>query len=192
MASTEEADHASPMPLASWCTVTASTNSDQIRPRFAGARFMGGIMERHDGSFEPAGAGQRQYNPNLAPGGPVPPSGGSRYNEPPGGQSPQDQQYQVGRPPADKSVGAALVLTFLFGGLGLFYSSVLGGIVMTVVELLTVIIAIVTLGFGLVLFAFVWPATMLWGALSASRKHRDFEMWRAQYGATYYHQQGRI
>jgi len=48
-------------------------------------------------------------------------------------------------PPVDKSVGAALVLTFFFGPLGLFYITVLGAVIMTVVA---IIVAILTVGIG--------------------------------------------
>lgn len=59
---------------------------------------------------------------------------------------------------APKSMGAALVLTFLFGPLGLLYATVPGGLIMMVVSLL---VAVVTLGAGLLV---VWPITMLWAA----------------------------
>jgi hypothetical protein len=61
-----------------------------------------------------------------------------------------------------KSVGLALALTFFFGPLGLFYSSVIGGVVMLI---LSVILAATT--FGVSLF-FTWPACMIWGAIAAS------------------------
>jgi hypothetical protein len=40
--------------------------------------------------------------------------------------------------PKDKSVGAALVLTFLFGPFGLLYSSILGGLVMLAAALVLI------------------------------------------------------
>lgn len=72
----------------------------------------------------------------------------------------------------DKSVGAALVLTFLFGPLGLFYVSIVGAIVMCVG---TIVVALLTAGIGL---AIVWPICMVWSAVAASRMHSEFEMWR--------------
>jgi hypothetical protein len=48
----------------------------------------------------------------------------------------------------DKSVGAALVLTFLFGPLGIFYVSILWAVVFV-----ALIVAVLTLGLGLLL---VW------------------------------------
>lgn len=55
-----------------------------------------------------------------------------------------------------KSQGIGLILTFLFGSLGLLYSTVIGGIIMIIVEIL---VAIFTLGIGLVvthLICIVW------------------------------------
>ena len=62
-----------------------------------------------------------------------------------------------------KSVAIALVLTFLFGPLGLLYSSVLGGVVMFVVS---GIVAVFTLGVGLLV---TWPICMIWAAVAANR-----------------------
>jgi hypothetical protein len=75
-------------------------------------------------------------------------------------------------PPLDKSVGAALVLTFFFGPLGLFYITTVGAVVMTIVA---IIVAIITVGFGLLL---IWPITMVWSAVVASRQHQEFETWK--------------
>lgn len=71
----------------------------------------------------------------------------------------------------DKSVGAALVLTFLFGPLGLLYSSVLGGLIMLV---LGGFLMITTLGLAIVI---VWPVSMLLGAVAASSKHSKYQAW---------------
>lgn len=72
--------------------------------------------------------------------------------------------------PPDKSVGAALVLTFLFGPFGLFYASVLGGIVMLCFAL---VIGIATLGVALPV---AWFGSMIWGALAASGKHSRHQL----------------
>jgi hypothetical protein len=74
--------------------------------------------------------------------------------------------------PIDKSVGAALVLTFFFGPLGLFYINVRGAVIAIIVSL---IVGLLTLGFGLL---FVWPITMVWAAVTASTKHQKFEEWK--------------
>lgn len=68
----------------------------------------------------------------------------------------------------DKSVVLSLVLTFFFGPLGLFYASVWGALTLIVVAAVGVV---PTLGFILI---FVWPASMVWGAIESSKKHRTF------------------
>jgi hypothetical protein len=73
----------------------------------------------------------------------------------------------------DRSVGAALVLTFFFGPLGLLYVSVLGAILLTI---LAIIVAVLTLGLGLVL---IWPVSMIWAALAASNQHSRYQAWLA-------------
>jgi hypothetical protein len=75
------------------------------------------------------------------------------------------QQVQVASPIViyrPKSVGLALALTFFFGPLGLFYSSVVGGIVMLIAS---VILAATTYGISLLV---TWPVCMIWGAIAAS------------------------
>ena len=68
----------------------------------------------------------------------------------------------------DKSVAVALVLTFLFGPLGLFYASVGGAVALIVLAAAGVV---PTLGYVLI---FVWPASMMWAAIAASNKHKVF------------------
>jgi hypothetical protein len=78
------------------------------------------------------------------------------------------------RMPSDKSVGAALLLTFLFGPLGLFYVSVLAACLMIVV---TIFLGIITLGFGLPV---AWCACMIWGGVAASNQHSRHQLWFVQ------------
>ena len=84
----------------------------------------------------------------------------------------------LGQVPRDKSVGAALVLTFLFGPLGLFYLGAVPGIVG-----LFVLIPIAVVG-GLVTFGavslFVWFITMVWAAVRAGRDHSVFQAYIAR------------
>jgi len=61
-----------------------------------------------------------------------------------------------------KSIAISLILTFLFGALGMLYSTIWGALIMIVVS---IIVATVTLGMGLFL---VWPICMIWGALAAA------------------------
>lgn len=60
-----------------------------------------------------------------------------------------------------KSVGISLLLTFLFGSVGMFYSTVLGAIIMLIVE---VVVGTLTLGLGLIV---THPICMIWAALAA-------------------------
>ncbi len=68
----------------------------------------------------------------------------------------------------DKSVTLALVLTLFLGPLGLFYVSAWGAVALVVVAAAAVV---PTMGFVLI---FVWPASMVWAALVASKQHNDF------------------
>jgi len=60
-----------------------------------------------------------------------------------------------------KSPGIAIILTVLFGPLGMFYSTISGGFIMSII---TIIVGIFTFGFGLIV---TWPICILWAALAA-------------------------
>jgi hypothetical protein len=62
---------------------------------------------------------------------------------------------------APKSVGVAIILTVLFGPLGMFYSTIVGAITMMIIS---AIVALLTVGLGLI---FTWPVCIIWGALAA-------------------------
>lgn len=59
-----------------------------------------------------------------------------------------------------KSVGIGLLLTFIFGPIGMLYGTIGGGFIMMVVNL---VIGIPTFGLGLL---FTWPIQLIWVALS--------------------------
>jgi hypothetical protein len=63
-----------------------------------------------------------------------------------------------------KSVGVAFLLTFLFGPLGMFYSTVGGALIMCLIAVLT---SAGTAGAALFI---VWPISILWGCLAASNR----------------------
>jgi len=65
-----------------------------------------------------------------------------------------------------KNPGVAILLTILFGPIGMLYSTILGAIVMFIVS---VLVALVTIGFGLIL---TWPICVLWAALAAVSYNR--------------------
>ena len=67
------------------------------------------------------------------------------------------------RPAAEtKSVALAALLGFLFGPMGMLYSTVLGAAVMFLV---CAFVGFVTLGFGLIL---TWPVCAIWAAIAAN------------------------
>ena len=68
--------------------------------------------------------------------------------------------------PKSKSVGVAILLTFLFGPLGMLYSTVIGAWVMLVVS---GIVGIQTFGGGLL---FTRPVCIIWGAISVSSANK--------------------
>jgi hypothetical protein len=61
-----------------------------------------------------------------------------------------------------KSVLVAGLLTFFFGPIGMFYSTVIGAIIMLV---LYVAVGIITLGFGLII---LHPIAIIWACLAVS------------------------
>ena len=117
--------------------------------------------------------GQQQYAQ------PMQPYGGqtSSYAQPQGQQAPYGQAYApnivinnvvqstavAGVGGRTKSAGVAFLLTFLFGPLGMFYSTVAGAIVMLVASLV-----LVPLTGGIAAFV-VWPISIIWGCVAASR-----------------------
>lgn len=80
--------------------------------------------------------------------------------------TPQPQQPQYIVVKSNKSVGMALLLTFLFGPLGMLYSTIAGGIIMLVIS---IIIGAITFGFGLL---FTWPICMVWAAVAANNQNK--------------------
>ena len=66
-----------------------------------------------------------------------------------------------------KSVGISILLTVLFGPLGMLYSTIIGAIVMII---LSIIVAAFTLGFGLLI---TWPICIIWGAVAASSYNKN-------------------
>lgn len=60
-----------------------------------------------------------------------------------------------------KNVGVAILLTFLFGPLGMFYSTIVGGAVMLAISFF---VAFFTFGFGLLI---TWPICIIWAAIAA-------------------------
>lgn len=76
---------------------------------------------------------------------------------------------------ATKSVGISLILTFLFGPLGMLYSTVVGGLIMMVVS---IAVGVCTLGFGLLI---TWPICVIWGALAVTSYNAKLTRGARQY-----------
>ena len=65
-----------------------------------------------------------------------------------------------------KSLGLGLLLTFIFGPLGMFYCSICGAIVMCLVA---AVMLFLTFGLGLLL---VWPVCLVWTYLAVKRYNK--------------------
>ena len=66
-----------------------------------------------------------------------------------------------------KSVGVAVLLSMLFGPIGMFYSTILGAIVMLPISF---IVGLVTMGFGLLL---TFPICAIWAGIAAASYNRS-------------------
>jgi len=69
-----------------------------------------------------------------------------------------------------KSTGIAALLTLLFGGWGLFYVSIVSGLIATLIEIILGIVTFITFGFGLVLLVPFHIICLIW-AMSAVNKY---------------------
>ncbi|ASQ90011.1 hypothetical protein CHL67_02895 [Prosthecochloris sp. GSB1] len=65
-----------------------------------------------------------------------------------------------------KSMGAGILLSFLFGPLGMLYATIPGALIMMAVSF---IVGFMTMGFGALL---LWPVCMIWTAL-AVKSHNE-------------------
>ena len=82
------------------------------------------------------------------------------------------------QPPQDKSVGVALVLTFLLGPLGMFYvAKWYEAVMLTIAEMVLIVFTL-----GLIVLV-AHPAFMVWSAWLASKRHTEFQTYLAGIGA---------
>ena len=77
-------------------------------------------------------------------------------------------------PQADKSVGVAFVLTFLFGPLGMLYVQVRPAVIMLIMLFVGLALAVATAGVSLIL---VWITSIVWGCVIASSQHSQYQSW---------------
>jgi len=68
---------------------------------------------------------------------------------------------------SQKSMGVTILLTILFGPLGMFYSTIVGGIVMLIIS---VLVGIFTLGVG---FLITWPICIIWAAVATNDSNKQ-------------------
>jgi len=71
---------------------------------------------------------------------------------------------------SEKSMGVTILLTIFFGPIGMVYSTVIGAIVMLFV---CGLVAIVTLGFGLII---TWPVCIIWAAIATNSYNKKLGM----------------
>ena len=69
-----------------------------------------------------------------------------------------------------KSAGVAFLLTFFFGPLGMFYSTVAGAVIMVLVSIFgAVLVGLATFGLGAPIWLLIcWFVSMIWGCIAAS------------------------
>lgn len=66
-----------------------------------------------------------------------------------------------------KSVGISIILTVVFGPLGMFYSTIWGAIIMLIIS---AIVGVVTFGYGLIV---TQPICVIWGAIAAHSYNKE-------------------
>ncbi len=71
---------------------------------------------------------------------------------------------------SQKSVGTGVILTFFFGGLGLFYASTLGGVVMTILELIAWATTII--GIGFILLPIIHIGCIIWAIVAINNHNK--------------------
>ena len=74
-----------------------------------------------------------------------------------------------------KSMGVAIILTVLFGPLGMLYSTIPGGIIMFIISS---IVALLTAGIGLIL---TWPICIIWAAAATSSYNKKLFQGQRKY-----------
>jgi hypothetical protein len=74
-----------------------------------------------------------------------------------------------------KSMGVSIILTILFGPLGMFYSTILGGIVMSIISL---VVGVLTFGMGLII---TWPICVIWAAIATNAYNKKLLAGQRQY-----------
>lgn len=72
-----------------------------------------------------------------------------------------------------KSPGLAVVLALLFGGFGVFYGSVTGGVIMSIVSVIGWLIVFVTFGIGIILIPVIHLIAVIWAVVAVNSHNRQ-------------------
>ena len=86
-----------------------------------------------------------------------------------------NEQPQTVVTTSTKSMGVSMILTVLFGPLGMLYSTILGGVIMCIIS---AIVGFVTLGIGLII---TWPICVIWAAVATSSFNKKLLQGKKQY-----------
>ena len=68
-----------------------------------------------------------------------------------------------------KSLAVGIILTWFLGGVGLFYASILGGVIMLILELAAVLVTLLTFGLGIILFIPLHLISFIWVVLAINQ-----------------------
>ena len=71
-----------------------------------------------------------------------------------------------------KSVAVAILLTFFFGPLGMFYSTVVGAIIMLIVNMVLAFVAVALTDLMTWPLCITWPICIIWGAVAAASSNK--------------------
>ena len=74
-----------------------------------------------------------------------------------------------------KNMGTSIILTILFGPLGMLYSTIWGGVIMFIIS---AIVGILTIGLGLII---TWPICVIWAAVATSSYNKKLLEGKLQY-----------
>ena len=77
----------------------------------------------------------------------------------------QDPQMIITVP--TKSVSISIILTVLFGPLGMFYSTIMGAIAICIISLFVIAF---TFRFG---FLIIWPICIIWGVVATNLYNKE-------------------
>ena len=67
-----------------------------------------------------------------------------------------------------KSMAIAVMLTVLFGPIGLMYASLSGGLIMLAVNVIIIVASFFTFGLAGIFFLFTWAGSILWAVLAVN------------------------